>query len=157
MVFGVFGSVVCTNQNNAQIDKNKIVQNDTVNTQENAMYPTETDKVIRMYNEFLEGKISVEGIDMNFLTTPKGEPDRHYTTKYALFDSNGDKIPELHINSARYYYILSYINNKLIIWKNMTTDPQTYTLKNGAFISKYFGAAPLSDDYTYFILNFLGN
>lgn len=110
-----------------------------------------------MYNEFLDGKIIVEGIDINFLTTPKGEPNKHYATKYALFDSNGDKIPELHINSARYYYILSYINNKLIIFKDLSPYPQFYALKNGAFISHQFGTAPISDKYNYFILDFLGN
>lgn len=110
-----------------------------------------------MYNEFLDGKITVDGIDIYFLTTPSGEPNKHYATKYAFFDSNGDKIPELHINSARYYYILSLINNKLIILKDLSPYPQYYALKNGGFISHRFGTAPMSDEYNYLILDFLGN
>lgn len=121
------------------------------------MHSSKMEKVIKMYNEFMDGKINVEGIDINFLTTPKGEPNKHYAAKYALFDSNGDKIPELHINTARYYYILSYINNKLIIFKDLSPYPQFYALKNGAFISHQFGSAPISDVYKYFILDFLGN
>lgn len=140
-----------------QIDKNNTSNIETVNPEEIDIPSTEADKANKMYNEFIDGKITVEGIDINFITTPKGEPDKHYATKYALFDSNGDKIPELHINSARYYYILSYINNKLIIWKDLSPYLPVYALKNGAFISQYFGAAPLSDNYNYFILDFLGN
>lgn len=130
--------------------------NEIIETQDFDINSTETKNVIDMYNDFLDGKIIVEGIDIKFLTTPKGEPDKHYATKYALFDLNGDKIPELHINSARYYYILSYINNKLTIFKNLSPYPQFYALKYGAFISHHFGTAPISDEYRYSVLDFLG-
>lgn len=151
------GLAACTNLNTAQIDKNNTSNNITVNSQELDLHSTEVEKANKVYNEFLNGNISVEDINIEFLTTPKGEPNKHYATKYAFFDSNGDNIPELHINSARYYYILSYINNKLIIWKDLSPYPQFYALKNGAFISHNFGAAPISDEYNYFILDLLGN
>ncbi len=115
------------------------------------------EEATEIYIKFLKGDMSVNDIDINYITIPKGEPDRHYGTKYAFFDSNGDGIPELHINSARYYYILMYLNDELKIWKNLSPYPHYYALKNGAFISHRFGAAPISDEYCYFIFNFLGD
>ena len=151
------GSIVCTDPYNLSKDKNDdALNNEIIEPQEIEAYNSTTENVIKIYDNFLDGKINIEGIDIYFLTSPKGEPNRHYTTKYALFDTNGDKIPELHIESARYYYILSYINNKLIIFNDLSAYPQCYALNNGAFISHHFGTAPISDEYNYFVLDFLG-
>jgi hypothetical protein len=111
---------------------------------------------MKEYNKFLAGKISVEGVDINYLTIPTGEPNRRMGTKYAFFDSNGDKIPELHVNSGRYYYIFSYINNKLVVFKELSPYPQYYALKNGAFICWWPGAGPMSDAYNYIIYDYMG-
>lgn len=53
-------------------------------------------------------KIECDGIDIDFITTPKGEPDKRYDTQYAVFDCDGNGEAELHVQSARYYYIFQY-------------------------------------------------
>ncbi len=95
------------------------------------------------------------GIDIDFITIPTGEPDCRYSTKYAILDSNGDKIPDLHIKSVRYYYLLTYVDDELRILKNLSPNPQYYALNNEAFISILYG--PSGDEYHYFKLDILGN
>ena len=116
------------------------------------------DDVVKIYKEFLYGKRQIKGgSDINSLTIPTGETDKHYNTKYAFFDSNGDGIPELHINSSRYYEIYTVRNNELTIWKDLSPYPYYYPLNNGAFISWKPGAAPMYDLYTYHVYNFIGD
>ncbi|WP_167956842.1 hypothetical protein [Anaerosporobacter faecicola] len=153
LLVSIFVLTACTNSKGKKTTDKSI----TNNKQENEIQSTEVEKATKAYNEFLENKISVDGIDMNFITIPTKEPDRHYATDYALFDSNGDKIPELHICSARYYYVLTYRNDKLSIFLNLSPYPQYYALKNGAFISRLFGAGPQYDSYCYHIFDYMGN
>ncbi|WP_167956840.1 hypothetical protein [Anaerosporobacter faecicola] len=153
LLVSIFVLTACTNSEGKKTSDNSV----TSNQQENEILSTEVEKATKAYNEFLDNKISVGKIDMNFITIPTGEPNSHYGTKYALFDSNGDEIPELHICSARYYYVLTYINEKLTIFKNLSPNPQYYALKNGAFISHLFGGGPLSDSYCYYIFDYMGN
>ncbi|WP_167956841.1 hypothetical protein [Anaerosporobacter faecicola] len=151
LLVSILALTACTNSKGKKAADNSI----TNNTQEKEIQSTEVEKAIKVYNEFLDNKISVGEIDMNFITIPTGEPNSHYGTKYALFDSNGDEIPELHICSARYYYVLTYINEKLTIFKNLSPYPQYYALTNGAFICHHFGSD--SDVYNYYIFDYLGN
>ena len=67
-----------------------------------------TEQAMLAYQGFLEGKISVDGIDIDSITVPTGEPGRHYETKYAFFDCHRNGVPELHVISARFYYIFHY-------------------------------------------------
>lgn len=119
------------------------------------------EKAMVLYEEFLAGEKSVkessEQISIDYISIPTGEPDRRYHTEYAYFDSNGDKIPELHIKSARYYFILSCRNDKLIIWKNLSPNPVYYPLNSGAFMGYRPGGAPMHDDYIYRIFDYGGN
>ena len=102
-------------------------------------------------------RIECDGIDIDFITTPKGEPDKRYDTQYAVFDCDGNGEAELHVQSARYYYIFQYKNGALQLYKNLSPYPHYYALKNGAFISHDFGAGPLSDEYRYYIFDTYGN
>lgn len=124
---------------------------------EEALPEDATGQAMLVYQEFLEGKIECDGIDINFITTPTGEPDRHYDTKYAFFDCDRNGVPELHVNSARYYYIFQYKDGTLQLYKNLSPYPYYYALQNGAFISHRMGAGPLSDEYTYLIFDTSGN
>lgn len=138
-------------------------KNIVFNTDEQVIYKedleqaTMVDKAITSYNEFLDGQKSVDGINIDFITSPKGEKDKHYATKYAFWDSSGDKVPELHINSARYYYVFSYRDGEMYIFKDLSPYPHYYALNNGGFISYRLGAAPASDEYNYLIYNYSGD
>lgn len=125
--------------------------------QENLEQTAIIDEAITSYNEFLSGQKSVDGIDIDFITSPKGEKDKRYATKYAFWDSNGDKVPELHINSARYYYVFSYINGEMYLFKDLSPYPHYYALNNGGFISYRPGGAPDSVEYNYLIYNYSGD
>ena len=114
---------------------------------------TETLEAMLAYQEFLEGKISVDGIDIDSITVPTGEPGSHYETKYAFFDCDRNGVPELHVNSARYYYIFQYKDKNVWVYKNLSPYPYYYALQNGAFISHRMGAGPVSDGYKYSIFD----
>lgn len=118
---------------------------------------TDQNTATELYNEFLSGNTKAGGWNINDMTIPTGEPDRRYATSYAYFDSNGDKIPELHINASRYYYIFTIRNDKIVEWKNLSPYPHYYALNNGAFISRKFGAGSMHDKYNYFILDYSGD
>lgn len=53
-------------------------------------------KALQAYEEFLDGENSVGDIDILYLTTPTGEPDKRFAIQYVILDSNGDDVPELH-------------------------------------------------------------
>jgi len=118
---------------------------------------TDQDIAIELYNEFLAGNTKAGGWDIDEMTIPTGEPDKRYATSYAYFDSNGDEIPELHVNAARYYYVFTIRDKKIVEWKNLSPYPHFYALNNGAFISRRFGAGPKEDTYNYIVLDYLGN
>lgn len=113
-------------------------------------------KAIKIYNDFLNGKLDAEGININYITIPKGEPDKRYSTIYTFFDSNGDKMPELHIKSLRYYYVFTVTDNKLKIWADLSPN-HCLPLKDGAFMRWKCGSAPMSDMYNYEIRGFSGD
>lgn len=137
--------------------KSVAVQNNKKNSATKGTETVAKDTAIELYKEFLSGQISVHGIDINYITVPTGEPDKRYPTKYAFFDSNGDDIPELHLKSARYYYIFSFINNKLVLWKDLSLEGDSIPLTNGAFINQDNDTALLEEHYNYFILNYSGD
>ncbi len=89
-----------------------------------------------LYEEFLNGERNVEGIsNIDDIAIPIGRTDIHYLVKYAYCDSNGDAIPELHIKSGRYYFVISYRDNELFVWKNFSSyESEYFPLSNGAFL-----------------------
>lgn len=118
---------------------------------------TDLDIAFELYNEFLTGNTRAGSWDINEMTTPTGEPDKHYATSYAYFDSNGDKIPELHVKTGKHYNIFTIRDNKIVEWKILSPNPPYYALNNGALLCRRFGAGPKEDTYKYIILDYLGN
>lgn len=127
---------------------------------ENPTYQHEYETAMQQYQEFLDGKQSVATaygeVNLDFITIPTGEPNNRYSAAYAYFDSTGDKIPELHVKSARYYYILSCKQGELFIWKNLSPYPHYYLQNNGEFMSYRAGAGPLHDDYCCYTFDCFG-
>ena len=89
----------------------------------------------KMYEEFLAGERKDGKTDIYDLITPTNEPERRYGTSYAIVDSTGDGIPELHIQSGHGYIIYSYKNNEMFELERFESRPwYYYLLNNGAFI-----------------------
>jgi len=118
---------------------------------------TQNNQVIELYSQFLNGDVSVDGIDIDYLSIPTGEPHERRGVGYAFFDSNGDLIPELHVNSGRYYYIFIVKDKDLAVWKTLSPNPPCYALNNGAFLYRKYGAGPKYDLYYYVVYDYMGN
>lgn len=92
-------------------------------------------KAIQAYEEFVTGESTACGMDILYLATPTGEPDRRYTTQYVIIDSNEDEIPELHTRTGREFYAFAYRNNQMEILAYYPSKPTHYTLlTDGSFI-----------------------
>lgn len=115
---------------------------------------TKNKDVMEAYQQFLDGEITVDDINIDTLSIPTGEPERRYGTYYAYQDSDGDGVPELHINSSRYYTVLSYKNNELYVWTSFMPYPYYTGLNDGAFMS--YDSRVYMMYYRYFILNYSG-
>lgn len=115
---------------------------------------TKNKDAMEAYQQFLDGKITVNGTNIDTLSIPTGEPDRRYGTYYAYQDSDGDGVPELHINSSRYYTVLSYKNSELYVWASFMPSPYYFGLNDGAFMS--YDSRVCMIYYHYFILNYSG-
>ncbi len=114
---------------------------------------TDIETAMRLYEEFLNNEIVFEDeygtIDMAWITTATGEPEKHYATKYTYLDSTGDGIPELHVKSAKCYFIFSCRNEELIIWQE--PDRGAEPLDDGTFFRRLPGAAPPYDYYNVYV------
>lgn len=145
-------------QNNSQQDKNNLILGESkeilLATEETK---TDQDIAIELYNEFLTGNTKAGSWDINEMTIPTGEPDKRNATSYSYFDSNGDKIPELHVKTGKHYNIFTIRDNKIVEWKILSPNPPYYALTNGALLCRRFGAGPKEDTYNYIILDYLGN
>lgn len=113
----------------------------------------------KAYREFLNGERNVDydekTIDINKIISSEMEIERDYNARYALFDTNGDGLPELHILSKSHYYILTFKEDNLIVWAELT--PYYEQLNNLAFLHTRPGGAPLHISYIYIVKNFSGN
>ena len=106
----------------------------------------------KLYMDFLNGgKTTASGMSIDEIIIPTGEPERRYFTDYTFFDSDEDGFVELHVRSARYYYIIDCEKGELSTWKFL--DPRTELLNNGDFLYHRPGGAPPHDDYEYIKVN----
>lgn len=115
---------------------------------------------MEFYEDFLQARITafsedIGEIEIADITVPKGEPEKQYYSKYTYLDTDKDGVKELHVKSARYYYIIKYNNNGLYIWKQLSQDWEP--LNNGAFLEERTFSAPSYTVYTYNILDCNGN
>ena len=113
------------------------------------------------YDNFLKGTISAQDLKHEIsdgVVTIKDislEPD--LKTYYALFDMNGDGIPELHLRPVvgGGYVIFTYLDGQIVLWHN-GPDYES-PLNNGAILYERDGAAPTHINYYYLVLDSDGN
>ncbi len=116
---------------------------------------------VAAYDNFLAGSINAQDLKHEIsdgTVTIKDislEPD--LKTYYALFDMNGDGIPELHLRPAEggSYVIFTYFDGQIVLWHN-GTDYES-PLNNGAILYERDGAAPTHINYYYLVLDSNGN
>lgn len=99
---------------------------------------SEYNATIDAYNNFLDGKIFAikenNTLAVNDLINLNG---KNGIDNFAIFDVNGDGIPELHIRSMN-YHIFSYQNNQVVHWYQESTslmEGSVYPLQNGAIFA----------------------
>lgn len=145
----------CTTQSGTQTIEITSVSDET-NAMPIAVQESQQDEtsVMDLYNDFLDGKINAGSMSINDITIPTGESDKRYGTYYAYQDSDGDGVPELHINSSRYYTVLSCENKELYVWTSFMPYPYYTGLNDGAFMS--YDSRAYMMYYRYFILNYSG-
>jgi len=118
----------------------------------------ESENRLNLYKGFLAGEQSAE-FDGNIITINDifefNDEKIKSQNQYALFDMNGDGLPELHLRSVRLYYILTVRDNKLVIW--CANSAYAKPLNNGAIIHMRPGGAPPHESYIYIVLDFYGN
>ena len=125
----------------------------------------EAAKAIEIYQEFIWGKREIDGWHIDDLTVvdvsgiraasiPITEAER-YPTRYALWDTNGDGIPELHFDSARYYYVFSYKDGNVFVWMDLTNGIECILRKDGGFITWSIGTFK-SDLFVYHTFDYCG-
>ena len=129
----------------------------TADNNESAVY----NEAIAAYDDFLAGSINAQDPKQEIsggVVTLKDislEPD--FKTYYALFDMNGDGIPELHLRpiAGGSYAIFTYQEGKIVLWHN-GPDYES-PLNNGAILYERDGAAPTHINYYYLVLGSDGN
>jgi hypothetical protein len=118
---------------------------------------TASNEAIAAYDNFLAGTIDAQDVKHEIsdgVVTIKDislEPD--LKTYYALFDMNGDGIPELHLRpvAGGSYVIFTYLDGKIVLWHN-GPDYES-PLNNGAILYERDGAAPTHINYYYLVLD----
>lgn len=98
-------------------------------------------------HEISDGVVTIKDISL--------EPD--LKTYYALFDMNGDGIPELHLRPVvgGSYAVFTYLDGQIVLW-HVGPDYES-PLNNGAILYERDGAAPTHINYYYLVLDSDGN
>lgn len=122
---------------------------------------TNKDAALVAYDNFLAGSIKAQDLKHEIsdgVVTIKDislEPD--FKTYYAIFDMNGDGIPELHLRPVvgGSYAVFTYLDGQVVLWH----DGPDYEspLNNGAILYERNGAAPTHINYYYLVLDSHGN
>lgn len=118
---------------------------------------------IDVYSEFLQGKRTArltekdeaQGMEEMTLWDCGYRDDTYSNFSYALFDMNGDSIPELHVRGAVLYAIFTYYDNELLLWHS--TSLYRVPTDDGALLFYRLGGAPPHLKYGYEVLDFWGN
>lgn len=118
-------------------------------------------EALTAYDNFLAGSINAQDLEHEIsdgVVTIKDislEPD--LKTYYAIFDMNGDGIPELHLRPTvgGIYAVFTYLDGQIVLWH----DGPDYEspLNNGAILYERGGAAPTHINYYYLVLDSDGN
>ena len=114
-------------------------------------------QAVGLYDDFIDGSISVGGWDIIEISTPTGEPDKKYKTDYTMVDVTGDGIPELHIKNGHEYIIFSASKGQMYRYAYFQSyGIEYYPLENGKFLLRIRERYEYGDYYTYFELNTSG-
>lgn len=119
------------------------------------------DDALTAYKKFLAGSINAQDLKHEIsdgaikIKDLSLEPD--FKTYYALFDMNGDGIPELHLRPVvgGSYLIFTYLDEQIVFWH--TGPDYESPLNNGAILYERDGAAPTHINYYYLVLDSNGN
>lgn len=119
------------------------------------------DDALAAYKKFLAGSINAQDLKHEIsdgvikIKALSLEPD--FKTYYALFDMNGDGIPELHLRPVvgGSYLIFTYLDEQIVFWH--TGPDYESPLNNGAILYERDGAAPTHINYYYLVLDSNGN
>lgn len=129
----------------------------TVNNQKE-VYLRKDDEhsALAAYNDFLYGtgivKIGANSHTLSELIYEYASTIKD--VKYALFDMNGDNIPELHIRTERFYHILTLTFGEMSLWKEVSTYSKP--LNNKAIFYERSDGAPVHLSYIYSIMDYFG-
>jgi hypothetical protein len=113
------------------------------------------------YDNFLEGNINAQDLNHEisdgFISMKDISLEPDLKTYYALFDMNGDGIPELHLRPivGGSYAIFTYLDEQIVLW-HAGPDYES-PLNNGAILYERDGAAPTHINYYYLVLGADGN
>ncbi len=110
-----------------------------------------------LYAEFLSNKINAVSKKGDAITikTYFDNDSESSNFQYAIYDMNGDDIPELIIKTSKAFDIFWINNNKVVLWYQGTS--YTKPLNNMALLSERKGGAPEHVDYIYYILGYQGD
>lgn len=120
-----------------------------------------SDDALSAYDNFLNGSIDAQ--DLKHVISDGVVPIEDlslkpdFTTYYALFDMNGDEIPELHLRpvTGGGYVIFTYHDEQIVLFHE-GPDYES-PLNNGAILYERDGAAPTHVNYYYLVLDSEGN
>jgi hypothetical protein len=114
--------------------------------------------ILTSYDEFLKGNISIQEEDKTIqikdIFVFDNEVQQAYN-QYALFDMNGDALPELHVRSVNSYDIFTYQEEQIKPWH--TDVPYSRPQNNQSILYERIGGAPAHIDYKYKLFDFYGN
>jgi hypothetical protein len=119
------------------------------------------EEALAAYKKFLAGSMNAQDLKQQIsdgvvkIKDISLEPD--FKTYYALFDMNGDGIPELHLRPVvgGSYLIFTYLDGQIVLWHS-GPDYES-PLNNGAILYERDGAAPTHINYYYLVLDSNGN
>ena len=120
-----------------------------------------SEEALAAYKKFLAGSMNAQDLKQEIsdgvvkIKDISLEPD--FKTYYALFDMNGDGIPELHLRPVvgGSYLIFTYLDGQIVLW-HFGPDYES-PLNNGAILYQRDGAAPTHINYYYLVLDSNGN
>lgn len=106
-----------------------------------------------LYDRFISGDISALSKNGDKVSINDYVDDSTYRM-YAIYDMNGDTIPELLIKTVRDFTIFWTKNNELCVWYEGTS--YCSPLNNMAVLSERPGGAPEHINYRYEVLGYNG-
>ena len=118
------------------------------------------DAAVSAYEAFLQGDAAVEDPKHDLSesgTVSINDLSLGSDTLYALFDMNGDGIPELHLRptAGGGYEIFTYRDNQIVLWH--ANVAYCSPLNDGALLYERPGGAPPHTNYMYITLDTSGN